>query len=410
MATRRVVVAAVERAPTLRGVPGSMRGCYVDVMQRGVSLLAGPAFGSIALRRDAIVAEHDAAAVLAAIDDARSTLADDERVLFLLGYEASLSLDPRSPQRAHDERLGPSCFAWRCSLIADLGRGDAAPAAAHATLSLTTTSAARDAHQARIIAAREQLLDGVIYQANLAHRLRVAPRDFESGLSFFRARAGGVACAAFVDVPGWGSIVSLSPERFVVGNLTTGDVRTYPIKGTAPRGGTPAEDARLRTGLLRSEKDRAEHLMIVDLLRNDLGRVGVVGGVTVEHLLASLTAPNVHHLETTVHARLRPRTGLDALLRATAPGGSITGAPKSSAVEAIHALEDGPRGAYTGVLGVVDGAGRFATSLLIRTWLRPDDGPGALHVGGGIVVDSDPDAEWDETLHKARGFGDVTVD
>jgi anthranilate/para-aminobenzoate synthase component I len=149
--------------------------------------------------------------------------------------------------------------------------------------------------------------------------------------------------------------------------------------------------------------------MIVDLLRNDLGRVAVVGGVTVERPLAMLSAPNVHHLETTVHARMRPGIGLEALLHATAPGGSITGAPKSSAIEAIHALEDGARGAYTGVLGVVDGAGHFATSLLIRTWLRPDDGTGALHVGGGIVVDSQPDGEWDETLHKARAFGDVTV-
>jgi anthranilate/para-aminobenzoate synthase component I len=381
-------------------------------MQRGVTLLAGPAFGGLALRRSVVLAEDDAANVLAAVDAARGSLAVDERVVFLLGYEASLSLDPRAPRRAHDRRLGPSCFAWRCDVISDAAAvaDGAPPAPAPAPLTLTTTTAARAAHLARIVAARELLLDGVIYQANLAHRLTVAPRGYEDGLAFFRARASGVACAAFVDVPGWGSLVSLSPERFVVGDLAERDVRTFPIKGTAPRGRSRDDDDARRTGLLRSEKDRAELLMIVDLLLNDLGRVAVPGGVTVEKLLALLTAPNVHHLETTVHARLRPDVGLDALLRATTPGGSITGAPKSSAVEAIHALEDGARGAYTGVLGVVDGAGRFATSLLIRTWLRPDDGPGVLHVGGGIVVDSEPDAEWDETLHKARGFGDVVVE
>ena len=391
------------------GVGTLPRCCYADAMQRGMTLLAGSAFGGIALRREAVLAEHDAAAVLGAVDGARRSLHDDERVLFLLGYEASLSLDPRAPRRAHDERLGPSCFAWRCSIAAGVAPAAPSAGAAPRPLSLTTTKTARAAHRARIVAARELLLDGVIYQANLAHRLAVAPRDFDEGLAFFRSRAGGVACAALVDVPGWGTLVSLSPERFVVGDLAHHEVRTFPIKGTAPRGRSHDDDEARRVGLLRSEKDRAEHLMIVDLLRNDLGRVAEVGGVTVERLLALLTAPNVHHLETTVHARLRPDVGLDALLRATAPGGSITGAPKSSAVDAIHALEDGARGAYTGVLGVVDGAGRFATSLMIRTWLRPDDGPGALHVGGGIVIDSDPDAEWDETLHKARGFGDVVV-
>jgi len=377
-------------------------------MQRGISLLAGPAFGGLALRTESVLAVDDPDAVLVALDDNRASLAEDERLLFLLGYEASVALDPRAPRRAHDPRLGPSCFVWRCRVVSD---PLSSSSSSSGWLRLSTTTAARDAHRRRVVAARERLLDGVIYQANLAHRLDVAARDFAFGLAFFRARAAGVACAAFVDVPGWGSLVSLSPERFVVGDLARGEVRTYPIKGTAPRGRTPEEDSARRAALLASTKDRAEHVMIVDLLRNDLGRVAVIGGVTVERLLAPLSAPNVHHLETAIHARLRDGVGLRDLLWATAPGGSITGAPKSSALEAISELEDGPRGAYTGLLGVVDSAGRFATSLLIRTWLRPDDGgPGALHVGGGIVVDSDPDAEWQETLHKARAFGAVDVE
>ncbi len=378
-------------------------------MERGISWLRGRAFGGgadgLALVRVESLAEDDPHAVLAVLDAARPRLAPDERLLFLLGYEASLSLDERTPRRAHDPALGPACFVWRCRVAA---APRVVPPATPAP-ALTTTTTARDAHRARVAAARTWLLDGVIYQANLAHRLRVDAAGHAAGLAFFDARAADVACAAFVDVPGWGSLVSLSPERFLVGALATGDVRTFPIKGTAPRGRSPAEDEARRAALRASAKDHAEHVMIVDLLRNDLGRVAVVGGVTVERPLAMLQTPSVHHMETTIHARLTPGTGLAELLRATAPGGSITGAPKSSAVQAIHDLEDGPRGAYTGVLGVVDGAGAFVTSLLIRTWLRPDDGPGALHVGGGIVVDSDPDAEWDETLHKARAFGPVTL-
>lgn len=150
--------------------------------------------------------------------------------------------------------------------------------------------------------------------------------------------------------------------------------------------------------------------MIVDLLRNDLGRVAVPGGVSVESLMHVVSTSSVHHLESTIAARLRDDVGVAKLLAAVAPGGSITGAPKSAAVDVIAALEDGPRGAYTGVLGVVDGHGHLVTSLLIRTWIRPDDGPGSLHVGGGIVVDSDPEAEWQETLHKAAAFGQVVVD
>jgi anthranilate/para-aminobenzoate synthase component I len=123
-----------------------------------------------------------------------------------------------------------------------------------------------------------------------------------------------------------------------------------------------------------------------------------------------VSTSSVHHLESTVSARLRDDVGVAELMTALAPGGSITGAPKSSAIDVIAALEDGPRGPYTGVLGLVDRHGHVVTSLLIRTWIRPDDGAGSLHVGGGIVVDSDAEAEWQETLHKAAAFGDVVVE
>lgn len=332
--------------------------------------------------------------------------------LFLLSYEACVALDalenPRLPRRPRDPTLGPDVLVRRCRALSvpptstEEGRA-ASPEPAPRIRA--PDHAARAGHLGRVAAARELLLDGVIYQANLAHRLEVEPMSFDEGLAFFQSATAVLAppCAAFVDVPGWGSVVSLSPERFVMADFDARVARTFPIKGTRPRGHDTAEDESLLAELCASEKDAAEHVMIVDLLRNDLGKIAVPGGVTVERLLDVLSVKNVHHLETTISARLRDGVRVSDMLEATVPGGSITGAPKSSAVESICALEEGPRGPYTGVLGLVDGD-RLYSSLLIRTWLRPDDGPGSLHVGGGIVVDSEPAAEWQETLDKAAAF------
>lgn len=323
--------------------------------------------------------------------------------LFLLSYEACVALDARLPRKVPSGSSAPDVLIRRVQRVdGALPPGTGPGAAVEWTL---PNDGARAAHEARIRLAHERLLDGVIYQANLAHKLVVARQSHDEGLAFFLRDTGpdGVPppCAAFVDVPSWGSVISLSPERFVARD---GDVATaWPIKGTRPRGTSPDEDARLLAALCASEKDAAEHVMIVDLLRNDLGKVAVAGGVTVERLLDVISVKNVHHLESTITAKLRAGVSTSAVLEATVPGGSITGAPKSSAVEVIHELEDGARGFYTGVLGFVDGA-RLTSSLLIRTWLRPDEAAGALHVGGGIVVDSDAASEWQETLDKARAF------
>lgn len=375
--------------------------------------LLGPAFGDLegTLTPVGVDDGAPAAEVLAAVDRLRGTLADDERLVFLLGYEACAALDPRARVLAHDPSLGPATLVRRLRTTPPTTTPTTTPTTATTTpaLRLTTTASARRAHLARVVACGEALHDGVIYQANLAHRLRVEPATRAEALAFFQARRRGVACAVFMDVAGQGSIVSLSPERFVAADLAARQAWTWPIKGTVRRGRDAAADAEALATLRASTKDQAEHVMIVDLLRNDLGRVAVVGGVTVTSLMHVVSTASVHHLESTIAARLRDDVDVGALLRATAPGGSITGAPKSAAVDVIAGLEDGPRGAYTGVFGVVDGHGQLMTSLLIRTWLRPDAGPGTLHVGGGIVVDSDPEAEWQETLHKAAAFGDVVV-
>ncbi len=361
---------------------------------------------------DTISLDAAAADVLAAVDALRGGLADDERLVFLLGYEACCALDPRAhPGHPHDPTLGPQTALWRMKLAPTTTT--AAPTTAP-SLRLRVKDGARERHLARVQRCREALFDGVIYQANLAHRLDVDVVDADldadlddvagAGAAFFAARRQGVACAAMIDVDGWGSIISLSPERFVCADLVAGVAETFPIKGTIRRRGDDDDEI---AALRASDKDRAEHVMIVDLLRNDLGKVAVGGGVTVESLMHIVSTPSVHHLETRITATLRPGVGVAELISSCSPGGSITGAPKSSAIDVIRDLEDGPRGAYTGVLGVVDGRGRLWSSLLIRTWLRPDRGPGALHVGGGVVVDSDPESEWQETLDKAAVFGVV---
>ena len=196
-------------------------------------------------------------------------------------------------------------------------------------------------------------------------------------------------------------IVSASPERFL--ELRGRQVETRPIKGTRPRGATPEEDRRLGAELLASEKDRAENVMIVDLLRNDLSRVCRDHTVLTPEICVLESFATVHHLVSTVTGELRP--GLDAvdLLRATFPGGSITGAPKIRAMEIIAELEPTRRGPYCGAIGWLGGDGWMDTSITIRTYAIKD-GMVAFQAGGGIVADSDPAAEYEETLDKARAL------
>ena len=358
--------------------------------------------------------------------------------LLLLGYEAAVSLDGHAPMHDHDPSLGPNAelriYRSGLRLTADgveafyPGGGAPSPSLLRMLESFAETPSwrrvdggragevgalhweispgAKKRHEARVEACREALFAGALYQANLAHRLCVDAADHSESAWQFAARVAPhmPPFSAFWDTASFGSLVSLSPECFFSFDLANRSAKAFPIKGTRPRGKTLAEDQAERTALLQSEKDAAEHVMIVDLLRNDLGRVAEAAGVSVEQLLDVVSVSNVHHLESTVTAILRPDVELSDLVRALAPGGSITGAPKSAALEWIHRLEDGPRGPYTGTILACDGRGRGAASILIRTWIRPDSGAGALHVGGGVVVDSQPAAEWEETLQKARAF------
>jgi len=197
------------------------------------------------------------------------------------------------------------------------------------------------------------------------------------------------------------AVASASPEPFL--SVTRdGLVETNPIKGTRPRGRDRASDRALACELLGSAKDRAENVMIVDVLRNDLGRVCRPGSVRVPRLCRLERTAAVQHLVSTVTGRLAPGRDAFDLLAASFPGGSITGAPKIRAMQLLEELEPVRRGPYTGAAGWLSPDGAMGTSILIRSFVA-DGERLTLHVGGGITWRSDPAAEWDETVAKARG-------
>ncbi|HLK90425.1 MAG TPA: anthranilate synthase component I family protein [Polyangia bacterium] len=267
---------------------------------------------------------------------------------------------------------------------------------------------------ASFLAGVRRILDylhaGDTYQVNLSRRLRATatPGDPAALAAALRSRAPAPH-AAFIADPGGDptgalTILGNSPERFLA-LAADGTVETRPIKGTRPRGGDRAADAAAAGALLAASKDRAEHVMIVDLERNDLGRVCRAGSVEVASLARLVSLPTVHHLVSTVRGRLRD-VGLAALLGATFPGGSVTGAPKRRAMQIIDELEPSPRGPYTGATGWLGAAGDLDLAIAIRTAVLR---AGALEVsvGGGIVVDSTPEGELAETEVKARAFAEL---
>ncbi|WP_309114548.1 aminodeoxychorismate synthase component I [Saccharothrix sp.] len=198
------------------------------------------------------------------------------------------------------------------------------------------------------------------------------------------------------------SVLSTSPERFIRVDRR-GVVESEPIKGTRPRGATPAQDEALRTALATSEKDRAENLMIVDLVRNDLGHCAEVGSVEVPRIFAVETYATVHQLVSTVRATLRPGSSAVAAVRAAFPGGSMTGAPKIRTMQIIDGLEAGPRGVYSGALGYFSLSGTADFSIVIRT-LVVDRDKVSFGVGGAVIALSDPAEEFEETAVKATAL------
>jgi para-aminobenzoate synthetase component 1 len=243
---------------------------------------------------------------------------------------------------------------------------------------------------------------GEIYQANLTRRLRRPFRD-DPLACYRRLRARQpVPHGAYLDL-GALAILSNSPESFL--SIDGDRIETRPIKGTRARGADPAGDRAAVSSLVADPKERAEHLMIVDLERNDLGRVCAVGSVAVAEHARVVSLATLHHLESRVRGRLRARVGTADVLRATFPGGSITGAPKIQAMRIIAEVEPSARGIYTGAIGAFNGGRRTELSIAIRTAVIAG-GYVVYGTGGGIVADSRADAEYEETVTKSRAFLD----
>jgi para-aminobenzoate synthetase component 1 len=263
----------------------------------------------------------------------------------------------------------------------------------------------RSAYEEAVARVVEYIYAGDIFQANLSQRFSAPLPEGDTPFDLYK-RLRAINPAPFAAFMNFGEtvIASASPERFLL--LRDGWVETRPIKGTRPRGSTPEADRALAHELLESEKDRAENVMIVDLLRNDLSRVCQDHTVKAPEICVLESYATVHHLVSTVEGRLNPEADAVDLLCATIPGGSITGAPKIRAMEIIAELEPTWRGPYCGNIGYLSFTGDMDTNIVIRTYaLRGKQV--TFQAGGGIVADSEPVREYEETLDKARALIDA---
>ncbi len=247
---------------------------------------------------------------------------------------------------------------------------------------------------------KDYIYSGDIYQINFTQRFECELNKSPVELYERLRETNPAPFASYMDF-GEGEIVSCSPERFI--SLRDGVLETRPIKGTIARGKTPDEDRKNKETLINSEKDRSELLMIVDLERNDLGRVSQVGSVEVTELFHIEEYATVFQQVSTVRSKIRKEVGLAELLRATFPGGSITGAPKIRAMEVIDELETTSRNIYTGSIGYLGFDGNLDLNIVIRTVVCKGD-KAYFQVGGGIVWDSDPESEYEESVLKGRAL------
>ena len=246
---------------------------------------------------------------------------------------------------------------------------------------------------------------GDIFQANLSRRFELQLDSNSNPFAFYRRlrEISPAPFSAFLNL-GERMILSSSPERFLENRFA--HIRAQPIKGTRPRGSTPKEDQAYADALLESPKDRAENIMIVDLLRNDISKVAKPHSVGVEKLCALKRFSSVYHLVSTITAQMREECDSIDLLAACFPGGSITGAPKLRAMEIIAEMEGVARGAYCGAIGYIGFDGCMDSSIAIRT-ISMGEGVARFHAGGGVVLDSDPAHEYEETVVKGRAMAEA---
>jgi len=248
---------------------------------------------------------------------------------------------------------------------------------------------------------KQYIREGDVFQVNLARRWQGELVSGSAADLYGCLRRSNPAPFAGIADFGEQQIISSSPERLV--QVCDGKAETRPIAGTHPRSPQPEEDARLRAALMDSPKERAEHIMLIDLERNDLGRICQAGSVAVDELMAVESYAHVHHIESTVSGRLRPDVTPGQVLGALFPGGTITGCPKVRTMQIIGELETSPRLAYTGSMGYLNRDGDMDMNILIRTFML-NGSRLSFKAGAGIVADSDPQRELNETRAKAKGL------
>ncbi|WP_242217905.1 aminodeoxychorismate synthase component I [Shinella zoogloeoides] len=257
-----------------------------------------------------------------------------------------------------------------------------------------------ETYRGRFDRLHQHLRQGDCYQANLTMPIRARWNGDPLAAFWSLIERQPVRYGAFISLDG-PKLLSRSPELFFDIDRE-GWIETHPMKGTAPRGGSAAEDERIIAAMQADPKSQAENRMIVDLLRNDISRITEVGTLHVPKLFAVETYPTVHQMVSHVRAKLTPGISIRDIFAALFPCGSITGAPKMRAMEILHDLEDGPRDAYCGAIGMIAPDGTMRFNVAIRTISLFDDGNAVFNVGGGIVFDSTAEAEYAECLLKAR--------
>ncbi|MFD1157351.1 aminodeoxychorismate synthase component I [Roseovarius aestuarii] len=358
---------------------------------------------SFARAQRLIVAETpaDVPAALEALDAAR---ADGLWVAGYATYELGYVLEPKLAPLLPDGRRLPliqlGVYDWPS--IADALR----PGAAELSGFTPGWDAARYASGFRCV--HDYICAGDIYQANLTFPIALQAQGGAQALYHALDRVQPVRFGAMIEQEGLPTILSRSPELFFRTD-TRGWIETRPMKGTMPRSDDAAEDARHRFFLQTDEKNRAENLMIVDLLRNDLSRISEPGSVEVPELFSIESYETVHQMTSLVTGQMVDGTGLGDIFRALFPCGSITGAPKVRAMEILRELEPVARDIYCGSIGWAAPDGRSEFNVAIRT-LMVEEGQATLNVGGGLVYDSTAEAEYEEALWKARFARRLTPD
>lgn len=340
--------------------------------------------------------------VPAALDAMAGANADGHYLAGFLAYELGYVLEPKLlpllPPRCSQPLIWMGVFP-RCRELAADRDPPLAPDTPTYAVDGLTLSIDRNAYLEAFDRVKRYIAAGDVYQINLTFKYRFGvtgdPVAFYNDLRR-EQRVGHAGLIAAEDF----HVLSLSPELFL--RTHDRDASMRPMKGTAPRGRTLEEDRELKAMLAADEKSRAENLMILDLMRNDLGRLAEIGSVTVTDMFRVETFRSLHQMTSGVSARLRQDVGLPGLIRSIFPCGSVTGAPKIRAMEIIRELETEPRGVYTGAVGMIAPNGDVDLNVAIRTIMLDDAGQGELGIGSGIVFDSDGPAEFAESLLKAK--------